>query len=578
MKKQPAFRYLSICILVMGTLCLSAQSVSINEDGSPPNASSILDIKSATKGVLIPRMTTTQRTSMTVGISQLGMIVYDTDENGFMFYTGTSWEFVGEGASFWEENGTNGLSPKDDKSVIINSGTSTAISLRNNQSTSNATLKVLNETGTGAIFASGTTSISGYPSTPAAITGRGHNGGYGLFATAYDSGTGILAQSQGSGPALDAWAFGSGLAGLFRSGDVEMQQDAAVLGNLGVGGSTASYAKLNVISPDRLRAGYFYNTFTSTETTYGLFAGAYGTGAGEKRGGSFDAYGGTGNNTAVRAFASDGASNIALHAIAQNGSTNWAGHFDSGDVIIDDELGIGTTNPTAKLHVEGSPATFSTVISAKTNYSGNSDVRAVTGYSVTNPGWGYGGEFTGGFRGIAATAAGGDYTGQVRGVYASATGTDGTRIGIYGDASGGTINWAGYFGSGNVYITNDLRIGSGASGGATGYKVAIDGKMIIEEVRVQNSSVWPDYVFNDDYKLPSIREVASHIRKNKHLPGIPSAREIETDGHHLGTMQVKMIEKIEELTLYIIQLNEELSAVKKELEGIKNRDSAQSWQ
>lgn len=102
-----------------------------------------------------------------------------------------------------------------------------------------------------------------------------------------------------------------------------------------------------------------------------------------------------------------------------------------------------------------------------------------------------------------------------------------------------------------------------------GYLLAVGGSVISEEVRVDLMGSWPDYVFQDDYELRSIEELEQSIREKGHLPGIPSAYEVENDGLHLGDMQKRMMEKIEELSLYIIQLNEENKALKAEMEDIK---------
>ena len=93
----------------------------------------------------------------------------------------------------------------------------------------------------------------------------------------------------------------------------------------------------------------------------------------------------------------------------------------------------------------------------------------------------------------------------------------------------------------------------------TGYTFAVDGNMICEEVRVDLSGDWPDYVFEEDYNLLSIEALEKSIRENGHLPGIPAAAEIEAEGIALGDMQKRMVEKIEELSLYIIQLEHRIS-------------------
>jgi hypothetical protein len=75
---------------------------------------------------------------------------------------------------------------------------------------------------------------------------------------------------------------------------------------------------------------------------------------------------------------------------------------------------------------------------------------------------------------------------------------------------------------------------------------------------VKAVAAWPDYVFNPGYSKLSIPELSSYIQQNRHLPGIPAAAEIEKSGIEMGEMQRKMMEKIEELTLYIIELEKRL--------------------
>lgn len=119
---------------------------------------------------------------------------------------------------------------------------------------------------------------------------------------------------------------------------------------------------------------------------------------------------------------------------------------------------------------------------------------------------------------------------------------------------------------------NNGAVGIGVASASeipSGYLLAVGGSVISEEVRVDLMGSWPDYVFQDDYQLRSIEELEQSIQENGHLPGIPSAYEVENDGLHLGDMQKRMMEKIEELSLYIIQLNEENKALKTEMEGIK---------
>jgi hypothetical protein len=83
-----------------------------------------------------------------------------------------------------------------------------------------------------------------------------------------------------------------------------------------------------------------------------------------------------------------------------------------------------------------------------------------------------------------------------------------------------------------------------------------------EELKVQLNANWPDYVFKKDYPLKSIGEFEKYIQANKHLPGIPAASAVESNGLDVGDMQRKLMEKVEELSLYIIQLQKQIDALR----------------
>lgn len=150
----------------------------------------------------------------------------------------------------------------------------------------------------------------------------------------------------------------------------------------------------------------------------------------------------------------------------------------------------------------------------------------------------------------------------------STTNTEATFVGQYtnnlwGIFSGNAWKFAVNATDGSVLLGSN-NLDNEVLTNAAGYKLKVFGKIIGEEVRVQLKSAWPDYVFADDYNLKPLEEVEQFIKKNKHLPNIPSAAEVEKNGQMLGEMQSKMLEKIEELTLYIIDL-------KKEIEALKNK-------
>lgn len=96
------------------------------------------------------------------------------------------------------------------------------------------------------------------------------------------------------------------------------------------------------------------------------------------------------------------------------------------------------------------------------------------------------------------------------------------------------------------------------------YKLAVGGNIIAERVTVKLVSNWADYVFDKDYKLPSLQEIEEYIKKYKHLPGIPSVKEVAENGIDIGDQQSLLLQKIEELTLHMIRMNKEMDLLKKE--------------
>ena len=104
---------------------------------------------------------------------------------------------------------------------------------------------------------------------------------------------------------------------------------------------------------------------------------------------------------------------------------------------------------------------------------------------------------------------------------------------------------------------------------AKGYKLAVNGKIRAHEIKIETAN-WPDYVFAKDYKLLSLMETERHIQEKGHLPGIPSADEAKANGVDLGDMNAKLLQKIEELTLYLIEQGKEIKELKKEVKSLKN--------
>ncbi|MEQ9404096.1 MAG: hypothetical protein RIM99_10945 [Cyclobacteriaceae bacterium] len=97
--------------------------------------------------------------------------------------------------------------------------------------------------------------------------------------------------------------------------------------------------------------------------------------------------------------------------------------------------------------------------------------------------------------------------------------------------------------------------------GMYGSQFEVDGTIRSKEVKVE-ASPWPDYVFTDNYNLPSLEEIEKFIKSNNHLPEVPSATDVEENGIALGEMNALLLKKIEELTLYLIEVNKENDELK----------------
>ncbi len=128
-----------------------------------------------------------------------------------------------------------------------------------------------------------------------------------------------------------------------------------------------------------------------------------------------------------------------------------------------------------------------------------------------------------------------------------------------------------YFSKG--MFKNSVGIGTDATGS---HKLAVEGSIGAREIKVEASG-WSDFVFYKDYQLRPLKEIERFISKNKHLPDIPSESDVIKNGINLGEMDAKLLQKIEELTLYAIQQEKRLNSIElkneqleKEKKSLKN--------
>ena len=254
----------------------------------------------------------------------------------------------------------------------------------------------------------------------------------------------------------------------------------------------------------------------------------------------------------IQPFAGGGNTSSQTHTIIENGwrhnqdytSIHAAGLTSNTDASIvikgDGNVGVGTTNPTSKLDIQGN-VTARGDLYTEGSIQSNSDVIFQRGSAIKIQ------PFTGGSN------------------IASQTHTI-IENGWRHNQDYTSIHAAGITGNSNAFIVikGDGNVGIGTTDPHA--KLTVDGPIRSKEVRVTANIDVPDYVFEEDYELRTLKATKAYIQQNKHLPEIPSAAEIEKDGMDVGEMNLRLLKKIEELTLYQIELQERIEKLEKQIE------------
>jgi trimeric autotransporter adhesin len=233
-------------------------------------------------------------------------------------------------------------------------------------------------------------------------------------------------------------------------------------------------------------------------------------------------------------------------AVTRSVAIGYQASVDINDAIVlgapSIKVGIGTSSPTDRLHINGT-------------------VR-FEGLPTDAPG------------GTAVQYLVADATGKVY----RYTGTAPARIGApEGTTAGLPTTFSDNWTLKNDFLFNKNKkgiiIGEGITSIPKGYGMYVTDGILTEKVKVaiKNSSDWADYVFNKDYKKMSLTEVEKFIKVNKHLPNIPSAAEMVSEGNDLAKTDAKLLEKIEELTLYMIEMKKENAQMKRQLNSLKRK-------
>lgn len=252
----------------------------------------------------------------------------------------------------------------------------------------------------------------------------------------------------------------------------------------------------------------------------------------------------------------------------------------------DGRVAIGTTNPQAKLHVKGNALVQGLLRADTINIGDSLTIRSgslggmrsflagpVGGTSLNvfppciSKGSAHVTNLVNGFTLAHATDTEGN-SGEL------VTGHNGTKAIV--ESFGTELDLNYYCGrdvgicrgpnGGNVFLCNESNgggVGIASSYIPNGYKLAVNGKLIAEDIRVKLRSTWPDYVFDSARVLTPLPVVAQFVQEHHHLPGIPSAEEIQEKGFDAGEMVRLQMEKIEELTLHIIELEKRINELEK---------------
>lgn len=255
-------------------------------------------------------------------------------------------------------------------------------------------------------------------------------------------------------------------------------------------------------------------------------------------------------------------------------------------------LGIGTSNPQALLHLHKPSSIQAPVLRLTNDQTGPYDL----GFTIFNLG---SKSFSIGIadEGGALILHGGSPLGVIdEGIQISSNGnvsigqirTPAAKLDVFGSFRArsaniidtlsaqtaninGTLN-AGSLNTPTAYIFDALTAGTVyVPGTTTTSNLRVKDLLCAKEIKVQLTSCWPDYVFSQDYKLLPLSEVEQFINENQHLPNIPSSAEVEANGIDLGEMNAKLLQKVEELTMYLLQQEKKMAALQNQIDELKKQ-------
>ena len=144
------------------------------------------------------------------------------------------------------------------------------------------------------------------------------------------------------------------------------------------------------------------------------------------------------------------------------------------------------------------------------------------------------------------------------------------------NAGNGPLSFLGNsycFGDNALTISPNGKIGINTLNNTPDFMLAVDGGIISTKVHIKEVKQWPDHVFSDNYQLLGLDELKSFLENNKHLPGVPSEKEVLENGYDINEMQYVMLEKIEEMARYILLLQGQIDSIRFNYDANGNRIS-----
>lgn len=535
-----------------------AQKGNVGIGTTKPDLSAVLELNSTNKGLLIPRMSLQQRDAIQTPAQ--GLMIFQTDLNsGFYFFSGKDWK------PLVLSNESKSIAASDPNWTILgNSGTTPGTNFIGTTDAQDLVFKVNNQTSGLLSFGSGNT-FYGYQSGKGASGGNNVAVGINTLGAAGAGTTSSFNVALGSNALKSSTSGGDNMA----LGNNSLQANTSGSSNMAVGSEAL---RSNILGVSNVAIGVNslyknngdYNVGVGTQSLYNNIGGSNNMALGLSALFSSVA---SNNNTAIGNYSlylNTGGYNTAIGAEALYSNT-----------VNPFNIGIG---PQAAYNNTGSNNVAIGFQSLNTKTTGDNNV--AIGHQA-----GFGVAAGGSSNLFIGYQAGFSETGSNK-LYLSNSNTANPLI--KGDFAANNLQinskTTGYLAIGDFTTSPSGTAGTGGLplpsniGVSNGYRLVVQDGILCEKVKValRSNAVgsdWADYVFEPEYKakMMSLEEVEKFTLENKHLPNVLSTQQMVEEGLDVAKTSKMFMEKIEELTLYLIEMNKEIKALKAENEVLKNR-------